>query len=97
MFKGMKPRDPARIDEIIELLTTAWKKHPDWRLCQLISNCAYCTLDEQQKARIHAENEASGRGGRGFDPFNVEDVDIKPQIEKLAKGTWRTVDPAPST
>ena len=97
MFERMKPRDPARIDEMIELLRTAWKKHPDWRLCQLISNCAYCTLDEEQQAKIRAQNEASGRGGRSFDPFYVDGGDIKPEIEKLAQGTWRTVDPGAST
>lgn len=31
-------RDPARIDEIIEVLHKAWLKHPDWRLGQLIQN-----------------------------------------------------------
>jgi hypothetical protein len=85
MFEWMKPRDPARIDEIVDLLREAWKRHPDWRLCQLVSNCAYSSLDKEQRARVIAENEARG-GGRGFDPFYVEDTDMKPQIEKLAKG-----------
>ena len=97
MFEGFKPRDPARIDEMIELLRVAWKKHPDWRLCQVISNCAYGTLDEQQRARIHAMNNAAGRPGRSFDPFYVEDVDIKPEIEKLAEDTGRATDPRPTT
>lgn len=31
-------RNPARIDEIIELLREWWKTNPDHRLCQLVSN-----------------------------------------------------------
>jgi len=85
MFEGLKPRDPARIDEIVDLLRVAWKKNPDWRLCQLISNCAYGTLDTEQRARVLADIEESG-GRRVFDPFYIEDTAIKPEIEKLAKG-----------
>jgi hypothetical protein len=57
----MKPRDPARIDAIVDLLREAWKKHPDWRLCQLISNCVYSSLDQEQRARVISGNEARGR------------------------------------
>jgi len=32
-------RDPSRIDEIVEVLREAWKKHPDERLGQFIDNC----------------------------------------------------------
>ena len=86
-MSGWKRRDPARIDEIVDLLRDAWKKNPDLRLCQLISVCAHGTLDEQQRARLRAQNEPNGRGC-GFDPFFVEDTAItaiKPEIEKLAK------------
>ena len=31
-------RDPNRIDMIIEAVRNEWKKVPDWRLGQLISN-----------------------------------------------------------
>ncbi len=31
-------RDPERIDRIGEKLLRLWKKYPDWRLGQLISN-----------------------------------------------------------
>lgn len=31
-------RDPKRIKRIIKLLEKFWAQHPDWRLCQLISN-----------------------------------------------------------
>lgn len=31
-------RDPKRIARIIDLIETGWKKVPDWRLCQFISN-----------------------------------------------------------
>ena len=87
MFESMRPRDPARIDRIVDLLREAWKKHPDWRLCQLVCNCAFNSLDEQQRARVIAENEPHG-GGRGFDPFYVEDADIRPELKELAKRPW---------
>jgi len=31
-------RDPNRIPRICEKLERVWRKHPDWRLGQLISN-----------------------------------------------------------
>jgi hypothetical protein len=31
-------RDPKRIKRIIIKLEKFWKKNPDWRFCQLISN-----------------------------------------------------------
>ena len=31
-------RNPDRIDLIMATLTEVWKLHPDWRLCQLLSN-----------------------------------------------------------
>lgn len=31
-------RDPERIDRIVELLRTKWKKDPDARLCQILGN-----------------------------------------------------------
>ena len=33
-------RDPARIDQILELIGNLWKEHPDLRLTQLIINAA---------------------------------------------------------
>lgn len=33
-------RDPERIDVIVEELRKLWKAVPDWRLGQLIVNCA---------------------------------------------------------
>lgn len=32
-------RNPERIDEILELISDIWHKHPDLRLGQLIGNC----------------------------------------------------------
>ena len=32
------PRDPCRIDRMVELLREAWKLSPDWRLTQLVIN-----------------------------------------------------------
>jgi hypothetical protein len=82
MATQLKSRDPARIERILELLREAWKKHPDLRLCQIISNCAYSTLSEKQRARGREVNAASGPSRR-FDPFYVEDDDIARQIELL--------------
>jgi len=31
-------RDPERIESILHLIKKAWKRNPDWRLCQLLSN-----------------------------------------------------------
>jgi uncharacterized protein YihD (DUF1040 family) len=31
-------RDPKRIKRILSKLDKYWKKNPDWRICQLISN-----------------------------------------------------------
>lgn len=36
-FRWMKPRDPARIDRIIEMLRKKWKEDPDLRLGQLVA------------------------------------------------------------
>jgi hypothetical protein len=33
-------RNPERIDLILSELSILWKLHPDWRLCQLLSNAA---------------------------------------------------------
>ena len=33
-------RNPDRIDLILSELSELWKLHPDWRLCQLLSNVA---------------------------------------------------------
>lgn len=31
-------RDPKRIDEFMNVLTELWKKFPDWRFGQMITN-----------------------------------------------------------
>jgi len=33
-------RDPERIPAVLEFVERLWRKHPDWRLGQLISNVA---------------------------------------------------------
>lgn len=38
-------RDPARIDNILELIEKIWKKYPDLRLGQLICNCFHPDAD----------------------------------------------------
>ena len=37
-FSEIKPRDPNRIDTVLQLIGNIWKKYPDYRLCQLIEN-----------------------------------------------------------
>jgi len=32
-------RDPKRIDPLLGVIRSIWKKEPDLRLCQLIGNC----------------------------------------------------------
>ena len=41
----MTPRDPDRIDTMIELLREAWRRNPDWRLTQLIINATDTPYD----------------------------------------------------
>jgi hypothetical protein len=36
--KSANMRDPDRIDVVLERLRAFWKKHPDWRLGQIMSN-----------------------------------------------------------
>ncbi len=36
-------RDPARIDEILAVVSKVWNKYPDWRLGQLIVNVTNTT------------------------------------------------------
>ena len=46
-------RDPKRIDEFVEVLKECWKKVPDWRFGQLVTNAIgsdpflfYCEDDD---------------------------------------------------
>ena len=41
----MKPRDPNRIDRMVELLRRAWQRNPDWRLTQLVINATDTSYD----------------------------------------------------
>lgn len=34
------PRDPARIEPMLDAIRTIWTRYPDLRLAQLIMNCA---------------------------------------------------------
>jgi hypothetical protein len=38
MNQFYKPRDPARIDRMVEKLRALWHAHPDQRLGQLVDN-----------------------------------------------------------
>jgi len=56
-------RDPDRIEQILTLLEKAWKREPDQRLCQLLSNLLYPKndlyyveddeLEERLKSRLN--------------------------------------------
>lgn len=59
----LKPRDPARIDRMVELLREAWHLVPDWRLTQLVINATdpaagsvdgspYCVEDDQMEQKL---------------------------------------------
>jgi uncharacterized protein YihD (DUF1040 family) len=45
-------RDPARINEIAEVLQAVWSKCPDQRLGQLILNAASYLADERVKPQV---------------------------------------------
>ncbi len=34
-----KPRDPDRIEYVLDTIRQIWNRYPDLRLCQLIENC----------------------------------------------------------
>ena len=55
-------RDPTRIDPIVELVATLWKKHPDWRLSQLVIN-AHAVTHEPGDAYF-ADDDVLERGLR---------------------------------
>lgn len=48
-------RDPARIDRVLELVGTAWRRAPDLRLGQLIYNVAPPGADPAQLEDDHLE------------------------------------------
>lgn len=61
----MTERDPARIDLVIEEVREFWKRHPDWRLGQVVVNATREVVahpELQQKGRyisvFHVEDEA---------------------------------------
>lgn len=39
-WKNSVPRDPERIEKVLSLVSTFWKKNPDLRLGQIIENIA---------------------------------------------------------
>jgi len=52
----MRSRDPARIDAMLRLIAFIWKKQPDLRLGQLLTNAEgdlrYSTEDDKLYARL---------------------------------------------
>ena len=58
-FSHRIPRDPERIDKLLNKIRTIWKKFPDMRLCQLIGNCfndndVYNKEDSELRDRLSA-------------------------------------------
>ena len=49
-------RDPNRIKRILDLLEIIWKKYPDIRLCQLLSNTAYSYSEWQNNDLFYFED-----------------------------------------
>jgi len=60
-------RDPKRIDRILRLIKKIWKKHPDYRLGQLLSN--------------HTRFGQTDDDGTPRSIFNYEDDDIIKDLE----------------
>lgn len=58
-----KMRDPDRIDPIMTKFTELWKLHPNWRLCQLLSNVAK-EIDWEQNDLFYLEDGDLLRGLR---------------------------------
>lgn len=65
-------RNPNRIDPTIEALRAEWKKHPDWRLAQLLHN-----LISSQDERLHAK-----------DQFHAEDDLVMKALGMRMLGLW---------
>jgi uncharacterized protein YihD (DUF1040 family) len=60
MNKGLKPRDPKRIPEVLDALKKIWKKYPDQRLGQLLLNFAFLEGSkgkDQTDSSIHAQED----------------------------------------
>ena len=49
MAKNFKPRDPARIPKILDVLKELWELEPDTRLGQLLLNFAFRGGDHKEK------------------------------------------------
>jgi hypothetical protein len=52
MNANLTPRDPARIDQILDALKTIWKTVPDQRLGQLLLNYAFREADHRDQTSI---------------------------------------------
>jgi hypothetical protein len=52
MAKFYKPRDPARIDKIMSVISELWKLQPDTRLGQLMLIGAFRDTDHRDKTSI---------------------------------------------
>jgi hypothetical protein len=51
-------RNPDRIEPTLDLLAKVWKRHPDWRLSQVVVNA----LDVTSPEVFYAEDEALEAG-----------------------------------
>jgi uncharacterized protein YihD (DUF1040 family) len=51
--KRRRARDPERIDNILSLVRSVWKNHPDMRLAQLLCNL----LDPDPNRLFYIEDE----------------------------------------
>lgn len=72
-------RDPNRIPIILEALGNLWRKHPQQRLGQLLSNC----LDRIELRKEETSWEYNAR--RHLNSYNMEDSDILEKIKQFDK------------
>ncbi|KKM25405.1 hypothetical protein LCGC14_1595380 [marine sediment metagenome] len=70
-------RDPDRIDPILKLLGDIWHRHPDLRLCQMISNAADMCHPQPRCPEC-----------RGSDLYYMEDEQIQEGLQKHAGGEY---------
>lgn len=82
-------RPVDRMEAMLELLRTAWKRYPDQRLGQLIGNAA---RDPNRKVEVISTEEGDIFRTDYRDPFNVEDDEMWTGLRKLVYGDY---DPGP--
>jgi uncharacterized protein YihD (DUF1040 family) len=68
--KRKRMRDPARIYKMVDMIAKAWHKHPELRLCQILSTAL-------------SDHMPPGKDDVVRDMFYVEDDVLKESIERF--------------